>query len=67
MSMHDDKVCLKDMLCHASEAVELLGNMNKEALGDTPGGNRGRSSQSCLYSYPEENSPNPVVRDYWNA
>jgi uncharacterized protein with HEPN domain len=33
MSMHDDKVCLKDMLCHASEAVELLGNMNKEALG----------------------------------
>lgn len=33
MSKHDDRVGLKDMLSHAREAVEFLGDMNQEALG----------------------------------
>jgi len=32
MSMRDDAVSLKDMLDHASEAVELLGDMKREKL-----------------------------------
>ncbi len=33
MSKHDDRVSLKDMLSHASEAVELLGGASREELG----------------------------------
>jgi len=33
MSKHDDQVSLKDMLGHAQEAVELLGDASREALG----------------------------------
>ena len=33
MSRHDDRVSLKDMLSHAREAVELLGNASREELG----------------------------------
>jgi uncharacterized protein with HEPN domain len=32
MSMHDDQVSLKDMLSHACEAVELLGDASPEKL-----------------------------------
>jgi len=34
MSMHDDAVSLKDMLGHAREAVELLGDMERENLAE---------------------------------
>ena len=33
MSKHDDRVSIKDMLSHASEAVELLGEASREELG----------------------------------
>lgn len=33
MSKHDDQVSLRDILSHACEAVELLGNANREELG----------------------------------
>ncbi len=33
MSKHDDRVSFKDMLSHASEAVELLGGASREELG----------------------------------
>ena len=32
MSKHDDRVSIKDMLSHASEAVELLGEASREEL-----------------------------------
>jgi len=34
MSTHDDAVSLKDMLNHAREAVELLGDTSREAFRD---------------------------------
>ena len=34
MSMHDDAVSLKDMLNHASEAVELLSDTSRDAFRD---------------------------------
>ena len=34
MSKHDDQVYLKDMLDHAGEAVELLGDSSKNGLGN---------------------------------
>ena len=33
MSKHDDRVSIKDMLSHASEAVELLDEASREELG----------------------------------
>ena len=33
MSMRDDRTSMKDMLDHAREAVELLGNAGREDLG----------------------------------
>ena len=33
MSKHDDRVSVKDMLSHASEAVELLREASREELG----------------------------------
>lgn len=33
MSRRDDRVSLADMLTHAQEAVELLGDMSREELG----------------------------------
>jgi len=33
MSKRDDRVSLKDMLSHAREAVELLGDASREELG----------------------------------
>ncbi len=33
MSKHDDQVSLKDMLDHAREAINLLGNVSCEELG----------------------------------
>jgi len=33
MSKHDDLLSLKDMLSHAREAVDLLGNASREELG----------------------------------
>jgi uncharacterized protein with HEPN domain len=33
MSKHDDQVSLRDMLSHACEAVELLGDSSREELG----------------------------------
>ena len=33
MSKHDDGVSLKDRLGHAHEAMELLGDANREELG----------------------------------
>jgi len=32
MSRHDDSVCIKDMLAHASEAMDLLSDRSREAL-----------------------------------
>ena len=32
MSRHDDQVSLKDMLSHASEAADLLADMDREGL-----------------------------------
>ncbi len=32
MSRHDDQVSLKDMLGHAKEAIEILGNTSREEL-----------------------------------
>lgn len=34
MSKHDEQICLRDMLDHAREAVELLGDSTKEDLGN---------------------------------
>jgi uncharacterized protein with HEPN domain len=34
MSKHDEQICLRDMLDHAGEAVELLGDSTKEDLGN---------------------------------
>ena len=34
MSRHDDQTGLKDMLSHAREAVELLGNASRRQLGN---------------------------------
>jgi uncharacterized protein with HEPN domain len=34
MSKHDDQICLRDMLDHAGEAVELLDDSTKEDLGN---------------------------------
>ena len=33
MSRHDDRISLRDMLSHATEAVELLGDSGREELG----------------------------------
>ena len=33
MSRHDDRISLNDMLSHANEAVELLGEVGREELG----------------------------------
>ena len=33
MSKHDDLISLKDMLSHASEALDLLGKTGREELG----------------------------------
>jgi uncharacterized protein with HEPN domain len=34
MSKHEEQICLRDMLDHAGEAVELLGASTKEDLGN---------------------------------
>ena len=34
MSRHDDQVSLKDMLEHAKEAIEILGDTSREELAD---------------------------------
>lgn len=34
MSKHDEQIYLRDMLDHAAEAVELLGDSSKEDLGN---------------------------------
>ena len=34
MSKHDEQICLRDMLDHVGEAVELLGDSSKEDLGN---------------------------------
>ena len=33
MSKHDDRISLRDMLSHAREAVEILGDTTQEKLG----------------------------------
>ena len=35
MSKRDDRVSLRDMLNHANEAVELLGDGNRDEFGKT--------------------------------